>query len=180
MVFNNRLIVNHQAYLKEQILKGTIACLKRLSEMISRVTAEIMILMARLTNLNLKAGSEVPLPYVDVRDVRYYVVCLSFSQSKQPAANSRKNRERPKSIELPGVLEFGIARSTKVPGQRRLRSTIIIDRKGARYSTMRDARFAGLNFKHQFEKLEKDIKLGNKANNLTTIMSDKEFLISCY
>lgn len=139
-----------------------------------------MILMARLTNLNSKVGLEVPLSYVNVWGVRYYVVRLTLSQSKQPTVSNSKNEKGPNSIVLPVTSELGITRSTKVPGLRRSNSTILVNRKWARYSTLDDSRFEGLEVKHQFKKLGEDVKKNNKANNLTTILSDKNFLVGCY
>ena len=67
----------------------------------------------------------------------------------------------------------------KVPGLRRPNSTILTNRKWARYSTLDDFRFEGLEVKHQFKKLSEDVKKNNKANNLTTILSNKNFLVGC-
>ncbi len=59
-------MVNHRTYLRGLTSKGTVACTKRFSE---RVGAEIKgiytdSLKDRLTNLNSKAGSEVPRPHI--------------------------------------------------------------------------------------------------------------------
>jgi len=40
--------------------------------------------------------------------------------------------------------------------------------------------FEGQEVKNQFQKLLKDIESNNKTNNLTTILSNREFLIGCY
>jgi len=183
----NLIMVNHRTYLRGLTSKGTIACTKRSSE---RVGAKIKgiyteAFMDRLTNLNPKVGSEVPLPYIlkeykDVQGVRYYVVCLSLSQSKQPTNSVRKNGGNPKSVFYREQTEFAISRNTKVWGRRRIHSTAFICRKGSSKFSIGEVEFEGSTIKDQFNLLYKDLKLKNKAFNLTTILSNKQFLIGCY
>ena len=181
MFFQFKLIVNHRTYLRGLTSKGTTACTKRPSEIISRVRVEIKILMDRLTNLNPKAGSEVPHPLLDVQGVRYCVVYFIFSQSKQPTSSSRKNGENPKSKHnCQKRMEFGISRNMKMWGRRRIHSTTFISGKESNRFAVEEVKFEGSTIKDQFKKLKSDLKQGNKANNLTTILSNKNFLIGCY
>ncbi len=73
-------LVNHRTYLNGPASKGTEACTKRPSELISRVGVEIRILMDRLTNLNPNAGSEVPHPPLDLQGLGY---CVLYHFSKE-------------------------------------------------------------------------------------------------
>ena len=181
MSFQVKLIVNHRTYLRGLTSKGTKACTKRFSEIISRVRIEIIILMDRLTNLNPKVGSEVPHPLLDVQGVRYCVVYFILSQSKQPTSSSRKNGENPKSINnCQKRMEFGISRNMKMWGRRRIHSTAFISGKESNRFAVEDVEFEGSIIKDQFKKLQSDLTQGNKANNLTSILSNKNFLISCY
>lgn len=181
MFFQVKLIVNHRTYLRGLTSKGTKACTKRFSEIISRVRIEIIILMDRLTNLNPKVGSEVPHPLLDVQGVRYCVVYFILSQSKQPTSSSRKNGENPKSINnCQKRMEFGISRNMKMWGRRRIHSTAFISGKESNRFAVEDVEFEGSIIKDQFKKLQSDLTQGNKANNLTSILSNKNFLISCY
>lgn len=182
-------MVNHRTYLRGLTSKGTIACMKRLPE---RAEVEIKgiytgILMDRLTNLNSKVGSEIPRlynykNYKDVQGVRHYVVCLSLSQSTQPTSGASKNEENPKSITFicREQTEFGISRNTKVWGRRRIHSTAFICRKGSSKFSVGEVEFEGSTIKNQFNLLFENLKLNKKANNLTTILSNKQFLIGCY
>ena len=43
-----------------------------------------------------------------------------------------------------------------------------------------DTWFEGQEIKNQFQKLLKDLENKERANNLTTIMSNRDFLIGCY
>jgi hypothetical protein len=91
---DNKLIVNHHTYLRRLTPKGTIACVKRLSE-IARV--EIKLPMDRITNLNPMVGSEVPLSYIkNVQRAKNYVVFSALNQLKQPTSSSRVIGEGPK------------------------------------------------------------------------------------
>jgi group II intron reverse transcriptase/maturase len=180
-------MVNCRTYLRGLTSKGTVACTKRPSE---RAKAEIKgiyteTFMDRLTNLNPKIGSEIPLSYItseykDVRGVKHYVVCLTPSQSKQSTRSSRKNGESPKSVFCQEQAEFGISRSAKALGRRRIHSTAFTSGRESSKFSIGDIEFEGSTIKNQFNLLYSDLKLKNKASNLTTILSNKEFLIGCY
>lgn len=181
------VMVNRRTYLRGPTSKGTVACTKRLSK---RAKAEIIgmyteTLMGRLTNLNPKIRSEVLLPcitseYMDVRGVKHYVVCFTPSQSKQSTRSSRENGESPKSVFCQEQTEFGISRSAKALGRRRIHSTVFIGGKESSKFSIGDIEFEGSTIKNQFNLLSSDLKLKKKASNLTTIFSNKEFLIGCY
>lgn len=174
----NISIINQHTYLKRLTLKGTTACVKRLSE---RVKAEISIPMDRLTNLNSMAGSEVPFSCTrNMQGLENYVVFSNLNQSKQPARSSRIIGEDPKGIHLRKRSEFGISRNTKVWGRRRVHSTTFICRKEPSKFMIGNTWFEGQEVKNHFQKLLKDIESNNKINNLTTILSNREFLIGCY
>jgi hypothetical protein len=182
-------MVNHRTYLRGLTSKGTIACTKRPPE---RAEVEIRgiytgILMDRLTNPNSKVGSEIPRlynsrNYKNVQGVRHYIVCFSLSQSTQPTSSSSKNDGDPKSITsiCRERTEFGISRHTKVLGKRRVHSTAFICRKGSNKFSVGDVEFEGSTIKNQFNLLFENLKLNKKVNNLTTILSNKHFLIGCY
>ena len=181
-------MVNHRTYRRGLTSKGTTACTKRSSE---KAKAEIKgvytgIPMDRLTNFNSQVGSEVPrlynlIKYKDVQGVRYYVVYLSLSQSKQPTNSVRKSDESPKGITYCWKqTEFGISRNTKVWGRRRIHSTAFICRKESSKFSIGEVEFEGSTIKNQFDLLFDNLKLKKKASNLTTIMSNKQFLIGCY
>ena len=171
-------IINHHTYLKRPTLKVTTAYVKRLSE---RAKAEISIPMDRLTNLNRMAGSEVPFSCTRIMQwVENYVVFSILNRSKQPARSSRIIGEDPKGIHLRKRSEFGISRNTKVWGRRRVHSTTFICGKGSSKFMIGDTWFEGQEVKNQFQKLLKDAKCNKNISNLTTILSNREFLISCY
>lgn len=175
---NNKSIVNHHTYLRRPTPKGTIACVERLS---ARVKAEINLPMDRLTNLNSMVGSEVPFSYIkNMQGAENYVVFSVLNQSKQPARSSRVIGEGPKGIYCQKRTEFGISRNTKVWGRRRTHSTALICGKGSSKFMIGGAWFEGQEIKNQFRKLLKDLDDKERANNLTTIMSNREFLVGCY
>lgn len=177
-VLCNKSIINHHTYLRRPTPKGNIACVKRLPE---RVGAEIKLPMDRLTNLNSMVGSEVPFSCVRImRGVDNYVVLSILNQSKQPARSSRVIEEGPKGIPCQKRSEFGISRNTKVWGRRRIHSTTFICRKESSKFMIGDTWFEGQEIKNQFQKLLKDLENNEQVNNLTTIMSNREFLIGCY
>lgn len=181
-------MVNRRTYLRGLTSKGNTACTKKSSE---RVKIEIKgiytgAFMDRITNLNSKVGSEVSLPYIfnrymDVQGKRYYVVYFLFSQSKQPTSSARKNEESPKNVSYcQKQTEFAIFRNTKVWGRRRIHSTAFICRKESSKFSIGEVEFEGSAIKDQFDLLYDNIKLNIKANNLTTILSNQEFLMGCY
>jgi hypothetical protein len=180
------VVVNRRTYLRGLTSKGTIACTKKLSEIakaeIKGIYTEAF--MDRLTNLNPTIGSEVPLPYItreyiDVWGVKHYVICFIPSQSKQSTRSSRKNGESPKSVFCQEQTEFGISRSAKALGRRRIHSTTFICGKESSKFSIGDVEFEGSTIKNQFNLLYSDLKRNNTASNLTAILSNKEFLIGC-
>lgn len=175
---DNKSIVNHHTYLRRLTPKGTIACVKRLSE-IARV--KIKLPMDRITNLNSTVGFEVPFSYIkNMRGAKNYVVFFVLNQSKQPDRSSIVIGEGPKGIHSQKRLEFGISRNTKVWGRRRIHSTAFICGKESSKFMIGDTWFEGQEIKNYFKKLLKDLKDNERANNLTTIMSNHDFLVGCY
>jgi len=65
-------------------------------------------------------------------------------------------------------------------GRRRIRSTTVVCGKGSSGFSIDDIEFEGSIIKDQFKKLQSDLKIGNKANNLTSILSNENFLVGCY
>ena len=180
-VVYSKLIVNHHTYRKKLILKGNIACVKRLSE---RVKVKMKIPKDKLMNLNSTVGYKIPLSfiYIHIRNVQGTENCVVFfvlNQSKQPTRSSRVE-EGPKGIHCQERTEFGISRNTKVWGRRRVHSTAFICGKEPSKFMIGDNWFEGQEIKNQFQKLLRDIKNNERANNLTTIMSNRDFLVGCY
>ena len=175
---DNKSIVNHHTYLRRPTPKGNIACVKRLSEI---VRAKIKLPTDRITNLNSTVGSEVPFSYIkNMQGAENYVVFSVLNQSKQPARSSRLIGEGPKGIHYQKRSEFGISRNTKVWGRRRIHSTAFICGKGSSKFMIGDTWFEGQEIKNQFQKLLKDLEDKKRANNLTTIMSNRDFLVGSY
>lgn len=175
---DNKLIVNHHTYLRRPTLKGTTACVKRLSE-IARV--EIKLPTDRITNLNSTVGSEVPFSYIkNMQGAKNYVVFFVLNQLKQPARSSRVIGEGPKGIHCQTRSEFGISRNTKVWGRRRIHSTAFICGKESSKFMIGDTWFEGQEIKNQFQKLLEDLDNNKQVSNLTTIMSNRDYLVGCY
>ena len=177
---DNKSIVNLHIYLRRPTLKRTIACVKRLSEI---AIAKIKLPMDRITNLNSMVGSKVPFSYIKNKNMRGSKKCVVFfvlNQSKQPARSSRVIGEDPKGIYCQKRSEFGISRNTKVWGRRRIHSTAFICGKESSKFMIGDTWFEGQEIKNQFQKLLKDLEDKERANNLTTIMSNRDFLVGCY
>ena len=90
----------------------------------------------KITNLNSQVGSEVlllyiHLKYIDVQGKEYYVVCSSFSQSKQPISSGNKNGKSSKNVfYCLKRTESKISRNVKVQGRRRIHNTAFICGKG--------------------------------------------------
>ena len=153
---------------------GTKACTKRSYE---RVKAEIKFTMDRLTNLfNSLAGSKVPL----VRGVETCIVVSSPIRSKQPAKIIGLRGESPKVNKRHEMLEFGNSRNAKAWGSRRIHSTAFICRKGSSLTSSKDALLSGFAGIEQLQNLKLAIKENTKINNLSEIMSDPEYLITCW
>ena len=135
-------------------------------------------------NLNSTVGYKIPLSfiYIHIRNVQGTENCVVFfvlNQSKQPTRSSRVE-EGPKGIHCQERTEFGISRNTKVWGRRRVHSTAFICGKEPSKFMIGDNWFEGQEIKNQFQKLLRDIKNNERANNLTTIMSNRDFLVGCY
>lgn len=173
---NNIIIVNHHTYRRGLTSQGNTACVKRPSE---RAKVEITMSMDRLTNPNPTVGSEVPL-LNKVQGELCYVMNDSLNQSKQPTGSTRKSGGSPKDIICQKLTEFGIFRKSKDWGKRRVHSTTIICGKEPSKIMIGENWFEGQFIKSQFEKLNNDLKINGKCNNLTTILSTKEFLTGCY
>jgi retron-type reverse transcriptase len=135
--------------------------------------------MDRLTNPNPTVGSEVLL-LNKVQGELCYVMNDSLNQSKQPTGNPRKIGGSPKDIICQKLTEFGIFRKSKDWGKRRVYSTTIICGKKPSKIMIGENWFEGQFIKSQFKKLENDLKINGKCNNLTTIISNQEFLTGCY
>lgn len=172
----NIIIVNHHTYLRGLTSQGNTACVKRFSE---KARIEIWISMDRITNLNSKVEFKISFLH-ETQGEFFYVVKFSLNQSKRPTGSSRTNDENPKGIICQKLSEFGIFRKLKDWGRRRVHSTAFICGKEPSKFMAGGNWFEGQFIKSQFEKLEKDLEINGYCNNLTTILSNKEFLLSCY
>jgi group II intron reverse transcriptase/maturase len=171
------IIVNHITYRKGPTLKGKIACDKR---GVARVHPEIKSTMDRLTNLyNFMVGSEIP-RYNNVQSGNDYVVSLLPEYMKQPAISNGLMKESPKVDNRRVKVEFGISRCTEVWGRRRTRSTTFICRKGSSLAFSGNSWLSGHERNEKFLTLKNKISLNEKADNLSEIMSDPDFLIACW
>nr|YP_009317774.1 hypothetical protein Nram.m66 [Navicula ramosissima]AOY40378.1 hypothetical protein Nram.m66 [Navicula ramosissima] len=174
-MFNKHYVVNHCTYLIGiQTDPGNTACTERLTE---RMFAEIKFTMVRITNpYNSMPGSEVP----NMRCVFNYVVLESPKRQKQAATRCRFIEGKPKVNIRRGLLEFGILQHLEKCGERRNRSTGLITRKGSSLIQFTESELSGSYRGEQLLKLKSDLMKGNKANNLSTILSDPKFLVSCW
>ena len=103
-----------------------------------------------------------------MQGVRYYVVYLSLSQSKQPTNSVRKSDESPKGITYcRKQTEFGISRNTKVWGRRRIHSTAFICRKESSKFSIGEVEFEGSTVKNQF-----DLLFDNLSFSINLFFSD--------
>lgn len=172
--FNIKSTVNHTTYLRGLTSKGTIACSKR---EIERIFSEVWCSMDKIMNLyNPVAGSKVPTMLEDVN----YVVLTSFKCTKQPTGRTRLAGESPKVHNRRSIAEFGIARSTEVPGRRRVHSTTRICGKGPSLSTSKIPVLKGIDYQEELKILKLNLDKGEKVKNLSRIMSDPNFLITCW
>lgn len=178
--FSEKQIVNHHTYLRGPTSKGTIACVKKLPEVLLKEGAEILIPMGRLTNLKSATGYKIPHSFKNVRGLSGYIVPPKPSQSKQSTKIFRLVDESPKGIFFQKLSEFGIARNTKVWGRRKTHSTALGSGKESSKSLVENNWFEGQFIENQFKRLRNDLERDSKAKNLTTILSNKEFLIGCY
>jgi group II intron reverse transcriptase/maturase len=170
--FFSKSAVNHITYPRGLTSQGTTACNKR---EIERIFPEVRYTMDKLMNLyNPTAGSEVP----NMRGVVNYVVLISPKRTKQPAERIGIVGENPKVYKRRSVIEFGIARNIEVSGRRRIHSTRCIYGKGSSLFTSKVSMLAGIDYVEELEILKSRLDKGEKANNLSRIMSDPNFLIA--
>ena len=173
--FTIKFVINRCTYsIKIQINLRTAACKKRLTE---KMFAEIQFIMVRLTNLNLMLGSQVPLI---VQSNLNYVVLRLPKRLKQTFTRSDIIRERPKVNTRRGLMEFGILQYLEKYGDRRNRSTTIINRKGSSLARLVNSELSGFYESQQLLKLKSDLANKLKAKNLSIIMSDPDFLLACW
>lgn len=173
-MYNKHYVVNHCTYLIGiQTESGNTACAEKLTE---RMLAEIKFTMVRITNPNFMPGSEVP----NMWCVSNYVVLESPKRQKQAATRCRLMKGKPKVNMRRGLMEFGILQHLEKCGERRNRSTGVITRKGSSLIQFTDSELSGSYKGEQLLKLKSDLLKGNKANNLSTILSDPKFLIFCW
>jgi retron-type reverse transcriptase len=170
-----RIVINHCTYpLRIQTeLLGNTACAKRLTE---RMFAKIQFIMVRLTNLNSMLGSQVPNMQSDLN----YVVLRSLKRLKQVLTRSELIGERPKVNTRHRLMEFGILHHLERCGERRNRNTTIISRKGSSLTQLTNFELSGFYEGQQLLKLQSDLTNGLKAKNLSIIMSNPDFLVSCW
>jgi group II intron reverse transcriptase/maturase len=174
-MFEKHYVVNHCTYLigiKTDL--GNTACTERLTE---RMFAEIKFTMVRITNpYNSMPGSEVP----NMRCVFNYVVLESLKRQKQAVTRCKLMEGRPKVNIRRGLMEFGILQHLEKCGERRNRSTGLITRKGSSLIQFTESELSGSYRGKQLLKLKSDLTKGSKANNLSKILSDPKFLVSCW
>ena len=157
---------------------GTVACTRSISE---RVICKVYLTMTRLTNLFYKsmAGFEVPI----MLWLGTYVVVPKLKYLKQPAPVRRIVDEGSKVRIRRMTMKFGIPRNMEILGERRTRSTNfnkIIIRKGSSLISEGNFLLLGNYGTSQLEILKSKIKIGEKGNNLSIIMSDPQFLVACW
>lgn len=122
------------------------------------------------------AGSQVPNMWGMVN----YVVLTFPKRTKQPAERIGITGESPKIYKRRSLTEFGIARNMEVLGRRRIHNTRRISGKGSSLSTSKVPMLAGIDYLEELKILKSRLDKGEKANNLSRIMSDPNFLISCW
>jgi len=170
--------VNRCTYSKGPTYRRKTACAKRLIE---RVLAEVLITKDRLTNLfNYKVGSEIPDLFINQQGVITYVVISTLIQSKLPTSIRSYMYESPKVITRQETKELGISRNTKVLGRRRIHSTTFICRKGSSFTSSPESGLSGLYKSEELNNLLNNVKNNSICTNLSTIMSDSNFLIACW
>jgi group II intron reverse transcriptase/maturase len=125
---------------------------------------------------NPTAGFEVP----NMRGVVDYIVSTTLKRTKQPAERIGIVGENPKVYKRRSLIEFGIARNTEVSGRRRIHSTKYVFGKGSSLFTSKLPMLAGIDYVEELEILKSRLDKGEKANNLSRIMSDPNFLIACW
>lgn len=170
--------VNHCTYSEGLTHRRNTACAKRLIE---RVSVEVPITMDRLTNLfKHEGGSEVPGLFMNQWGVIAYVVAFILIRSKLPTSIRSYTCESPKVIYRQETKELGISRNTKVWGRRRIHSTAFICRKGFSHISSPEFELLGSYKSNELKKLLNDVKNNLICTNLSTILSDPDFLIACW
>lgn len=166
--------VNHTTYWRGLTSKRKIACSKRDFE---RIFLEVWYTMDKLMNLyNPGVGSQI----LYMWGVDNYVILSSLKRTIQPAERIGLTGESPKVYIRRSLIEFGIARSTEVLGRRRVHSTTCICRKEPNLSSLKVPMLAGIDYQKELEILKLCLVKGEKAKNLSRIMSDPAFLIFCW
>lgn len=167
-------MIKHDAYLREPILKGTIACIKRRPE---KVGVELTTNMSRFTNpsYNFLAGLKIPIKQLSVRN---YVVFLSPSKFNKPSTCISFRKGSSKLVLRRKLNEFAMTRYFKERGLRRVRITASSCRKGLSLVRFDKDAFSGVYKSYQLDLLRSYIIGNKKCVNLSSIMSDPNFLIS--
>lgn len=176
IVLIKRFVIKHDTYLRGLTSKGNIACIKRHSE---RVSAELLVNKGRFTNpsYNFLAGSKVPIKRLSVRN---YVVFLSPSEFNKPATSSSPRKGNPKLTLRRKRTEFAMTRNSKEWGLRRVHSTVTSCRKGPSHVRFDKDTLSGVYESSQLDLLRSYIISNKKCNNLSTILSDPNFLIAAW
>lgn len=171
-----RFVIKHDAYLRGPTSQGTIACIRRRSEIES---AKLLTNMGRFTNpsYNFLAGSEVPTKPLSVRN---YVVFLSPSKFNKPATSSSYRKGSPKLALRRKRTEFAMTRNSKEWGLRRIHSTVPSCRKGSSHVRFDKDMLSGVYASDQLDILRSYIISNKKCTNLSKIMSDANFLIAAW
>lgn len=174
-------VVNHYTYSigiqTEYVLNilRTIACVKRLTE---RMFAKILFIMDRLTNPIFVPGFKFPRIVLGVSN---YVILDSQKRPKQAPTGCGLAKGSPKINVRRRLMEFGISQYViKSYGKRRTRSTVIFNRKGSSLTCSTNYELSGSSVNEQLFKLNSNLAKGLKADNFSEIMSDSDFLISCW
>jgi len=109
-----------------------------------------------------------------------YVVLESPKRLKQTVTRSGLMKEKPNVSNRRGLMEFGILQYSEECGGRRNRNTTLISRKDSSLAQLTDPGFSSSYKSEHLLKLKLDLKNKLKATNLSTIMSDPNFLIACW
>jgi len=112
--------------------------------------------------------------------VSNYVVLESPKRQKQAATRCRLIEGKPKVSIRRGLIELGILQHLEKCGERRNRSTGLITRKGSSLIQFTESELSGSYRGEQLLKLKSDLAKGNKANNISKILSDPKFLVACW
>lgn len=172
--FLSKSAVNLITYLKELILQGTTAFNKR---GIEKLFPEVWYTMDKLINL---LNPMVEFKISNMWGIVNYVVLTFPKCTKQPAERIGVIGESPKVYKRRSLTEFGIARNIEMLGLRRIHITRRISGKGSSLSISKIPMLAGIDYLEELKILKLRLDKGEKANNLSRIMSDPNFLIFCW